>query len=78
MFDEYPRLYPHKYDITLVCASNPELREKFHKTDRMEAKTEERKEAMTELMVKDPFIRKYVTSNILYLFSIFNDLNMLY
>jgi hypothetical protein len=60
MFDEDPRLNPVKYDITLVWASDPELHERFHETDLMEAKSEELKEAMTELMVKDPTLEPSV------------------
>ena len=60
MFDEDPRLNPVKYDITLVWASDPELHQRFHETDLMEANSEELKEAMTELMVKDPTLEPSV------------------
>lgn len=53
-------LNPVKYDITLVWASDPELHQRFHETDLMEAKSEELKEAMTELMVKDPTLEPSV------------------
>ena len=60
MFEEDPRLYPDKYDIKLVWASDPELHHRFHEIDLMEAKNEELKEAMTELMVRDPTLEPSV------------------
>ena len=48
------RLLPEKFEVVLVWASQTELHERYHEIDLIDAKCEEMKESMTEVMMKDP------------------------
>ena len=48
------RLQSDKYDIVLVYATPVELHAEFHEIDLMNAKVEEMKEKMAEIMMRDP------------------------